>query len=198
MNLSLQDMLIHCWKWSSSIFGLFLFVCLFVFCLFLFFCFLSLFCFVLFCFLFCFVLFCFFFKYSYLLIASPSRTLKAAISFPNLLFCLPLHLFAILGCHHIIPRPFLFCFFFLIFNVLVELLLFGTKMLNFSGVNAFWNKKPTLFDKNHTVKFTRNTHYWDRGFLFSFFFFFFFFFFLFEKKGLIPWNLCGNTTHWYQ
>ena len=42
---------------------------------------------------------------------------------------------------------------------LVELLPFGTKIFNFIGVNAFWNKKLTNFDKNHTVKYTRNTYY---------------------------------------
>ena len=46
-----------------------------------------------------------------------------------------------------------------IIQCLVDLLPFGTKMFNFFGVNAFWNKKLTNFDKNHTVKYTRNTYY---------------------------------------
>ena len=41
----------------------------------------------------------------------------------------------------------------------MDLLHFGTKMFNLSGVNAFLNKKLTIFDKTHTVKYTRNTYY---------------------------------------
>ena len=44
---------------------------------------------------------------------------------------------------------------------------FGTKIFNFSGVNAFWNKKLTIFDKTHTVKYTRNTYYWDKLWFFE-------------------------------
>ena len=35
-------------------------------------------------------------------------------------------------------------------------------------------KKLTNFDKTHTVKYTRKTYYWEKGF--------FFFFFFLEKK----------------
>ena len=42
----------------------------------------------------------------------------------------------------------------------VDLSPFGTKLLDFSGVDALWNKKKkTIFDKTRTVKYTRKTHY---------------------------------------